>query len=251
MIKMRDYKEEFENRVQFIRSVLADSGAEGIVYGNSGGKDSALTGILCKAACENTTGIILPCTAKRNYTQDAADARTVAEEYGIEIRTVDLTPVKEAEIRALQEVTPLNEAALSNMAPRLRMLTLYAVTAAENRLVAGTGNRSEAYVGYFTKWGDGAYDFNPIGDLTVTEVYEFLRYLNAPGCVIDKAPSAALFDGQTDEAEMGMTYAELDSYLLGGTIAEDKKQIADRMHRKSEHKRSGVRSFAGGQRMER
>lgn len=100
---------------------------------------------------------------KRNYTQDAADARTVAEEYGIEIRTVDLTPVKEAEIRALQEVTPLNEAALSNMAPRLRMLTLYAVAAAENRLVAGTGNRSEAYVGYFTKWGDGAYDFNPIG----------------------------------------------------------------------------------------
>ena len=69
---MRDYKEEFENRVQFIRSVLADSGVEGIVYGNSGGKDSALTGILCKAACENTTGIILPCTAKRNYTQDAA-----------------------------------------------------------------------------------------------------------------------------------------------------------------------------------
>ena len=183
MIKMRDYKEEFENRVQFIRSVLADSGVEGIVYGNSGGKDSALTGILCKAACENTTGIILPCTAKRNYTQDAADARTVAEEYGIEIRTVDLTPVKEAEIRALQEVTPLNEAALSNMAPRLRMLTLYAVAAAENRLVAGTGNRSEAYVGYFTKWGDGAYDFNPIGDLTVTEVYEFLRYLNAPGWI--------------------------------------------------------------------
>ena len=117
---------------------------------------------------------------------------------------MDLTPVKEAEVRALEGVTELNAAALSNMAPRIRMLTLYAVAAAENRLVAGTGNRSEAYVGYFTKWGDGAHDFNPIADLTVTEIYEFLRYLKAPSCVIEKPPcKEALFDGQTDESEMG------------------------------------------------
>ena len=244
---MRDYGKEFEERVEFIRSVIAESGAEGIVYGNSGGKDSALTGILCKAACDNTVGIILPCTTERNYGQDAEDAKTVAEKYGIETRTVDLTPVKEAEVRALEGVTELNAAALSNMAPRIRMLTLYAVAAAENRLVAGTGNRSEAHVGYFTKWGDGAHDFNPIADLTVTEIYEFLRYLKAPSCVIEKAPSAALFDGQTDESEMGITYAELDSYIMGKTIPDDKKEIADRMHRKSEHKRSDIIRFNGGQ----
>ena len=237
---MRDYKVEFEKRVNFIKSILAESGVKGIVYGNSGGKDSALVGILCKAACENTVGIILPCTSKRNYDEDAADAKVVAEKYNIETRTVDLTPVKEAELKALDGVATLNAAALANIAPRLRMLTLYAFAAAENRLVAGTGNRSEAYVGYFTKWGDGAHDFNPIADLTVTEIYEFLRYLEVPKCVIEKAPSAALFDGQTDETEMGVTYAELDAYLSGGDIPADKKEIVERMHRTSEHKRKGI-----------
>ena len=237
---MRDYKVEFEKRVEFIKSVLAESGAKGIVYGNSGGKDSALVGILCKAACENTVGIILPCTSKRNYDEDAADAKEVAKKYNIETRTVDLTPVKEAELKALDGVAVMNAAALSNIAPRLRMLTLYAVAAAENRLVAGTGNRSEAYVGYFTKWGDGAHDFNPIADLTVTEIYEFLRYLDAPKCVIEKAPSAALFDGQTEETEMGVSYAELDTYLSGSGISEEKKTIIERLHNASEHKRKGI-----------
>ena len=230
---MRDYNIEFKKRVAFIKSVLSESGAKGIVYGNSGGKDSALVGILCKAACDNTVGIILPCTSKRNYDEDAADAKVVAKKYNIETRTVDLTPVKEAELKALDGVAIMNAAALANIAPRLRMLTLYALAAAENRLVAGTGNKSEAYVGYFTKWGDGAHDFNPIADLTVTEIYEFLRYLDAPKCIIEKAPSAALFDGQTDETEMGVSYAELDSYLTGEAIPADKKKIIERMHKGS------------------
>ena len=240
---MRDYKAEFENRVEFIKSVLADSGAKGIVYGNSGGKDSALVGILCKAACENTVGIIMPCSTKRNYDEDAVDAKEVAQQYSIETRTVDLTPVKEAEINALAGITELNNSALSNMAPRIRMLTLYAIAASENRLVAGTGNRSEAYVGYFTKWGDGAHDFNPIADLTVTEIYEFLRYLHAPEFIIIKAPSAALFDGQTDEREMGVTYAELDAYISGETVTEDKSAIIEKLHIASEHKRKGVSKY--------
>lgn len=240
---MRDYKIEFENRVAFIKSVLEQSGAKGIVYGNSGGKDSALVGILCKAACDNTVGIILPCTSKRNYDEDTVDAMVVAEQYGIETRTVDLTPVKEAELKALEGVTTPNTAALANMAPRIRMLTLYAIAASEGRLVAGTGNRSEAYVGYFTKWGDGTHDFNPIADLTVTEIYEFLRYLDAPKRIVEKAPSAALFDGQTDESEMGVTYAELDAYLCGNVISDEKKQIVDRMHQASEHKRKGITTY--------
>ena len=237
---MRDYQAEFEKRVMFIKSVLNQSEAKGIVYGNSGGKDSALVGILCKAACDNTVGIILPCTSKRNYEEDTADAKSVAEKYCIETRVVDLTPVKNAELNALEGVTALNVSALANIAPRLRMLTLYAVAAAENRLVAGTGNKSEAYVGYFTKWGDGAHDFNPIADLTVTEIYEFLRYLNAPECIINKAPSAALFDGQTDETEMGVSYAALDAFLSGEAIAEETRQIIDRMHTVSEHKRAEI-----------
>ena len=240
---MRDYKIEFEKRVAFIKSVLAESGAKGIVFGNSGGKDSALVGILCKAACENTVGIILPCASKRNYDRDTADANEVAQKYNIETRSVDLTPVKEAEIEALKKATTLNDAANLNMAPRIRMMTLYAIAASESRLVAGTGNRSELYVGYFTKWGDGSCDFNPIADLTVTEIYEFLRYLEAPKAVINKTPSAALFDGQTDETEMGISYAELDSFLFGKDIAKDKKEIIEKLHKSSEHKRKGILTY--------
>ncbi len=240
---MRDYKIEFEKRVAFIKSVLAESGAKGIVFGNSGGKDSALVGILCKAACENTVGIILPCASKRNYDRDTADANEVAQKYNIETRSVDLTPVKEAEIEAIKKATTLNDAANLNMAPRIRMMTLYAIAASESRLVAGTGNRSELYVGYFTKWGDGSCDFNPIADLTVTEIYEFLRYLEAPKAVINKTPSAALFDGQTDETEMGISYAELDSFLFGKDITKDKKEIIEKLHKSSEHKRKGVLTY--------
>ena len=240
---MRDYKGEFDRRVEFIKNILNKSGADGIVYGNSGGKDSALVGILCKAACDNTIGIIMPCASKRNYNQDTEDGLTVAKQYHIETRTVDLTPVRESAVQQISAAADLNSAALTNMAPRLRMFTLYAVAASENRLVAGTGNRSEAYVGYFTKWGDGAYDFNPVSDLTVTEIYEFLRWLNAPACIMEKAPSAGLFDGQTDEQEMGITYEELDAYLFGEKVSDTAKQTIQRMHDKSEHKREGAKHY--------
>ena len=242
---MRDYKVEFENRVAFIRTILEESGAKGIVYGNSGGKDSALVGILCKAACSNTVGIIMPCASQRNYDMDAADGLTVAKKFDIETRTVDLSPVRQAVLEQLAPAVTVNNAALINIAPRLRMTTLYAVAASEGRLVAGTGNRSEAYVGYFTKWGDGAYDLNPIADLTVTEIYEFLRYLEAPACVLEKAPSAGLFDGQTDEKEMGFTYRELDSFLFGETVSDSTRAVIDRMHKNSEHKRVPVKNYGG------
>ena len=243
---MRDYKKEFENRVAFVKELLAESGAKGIVYGNSGGKDSALVGIICKAACENTGGIIMPCSSKRNYELDAKDGETVARQFNIETRTIDLTPVKEAMLKQVSAATDISPMADVNIAPRLRMAALYAVAASEGRLVAGTGNRSEAYVGYFTKWGDGAHDFNPIGDLTVTEIFEFLRYLDAPACIIDKAPSAGLFDGQTDEQEMGFKYADLDEFLLTGHTNENALAIIERMHRGSEHKRKPIRTFDKG-----
>ncbi len=233
---MRDYQKETENRIAFIRERLAESGCTGIVYGNSGGKDSALVGILCKLACQDTVGVALPCQSKRNFGEDMADALAVAEQFGIETRTVDLTPVKEAMEAALGSVTALNRDALTNMNPRLRMTTLYAIGAAERRLVAGTGNRSERYMGYFTKWGDGACDFNPIGDLTVEEVYAFLRYLNAPRNIVTKAPSAGLFEGQTDEQEMGVSYAAIDRAVQGLPVSEAEQAVIDRYHKRSAHK---------------
>lgn len=240
---MRDYQKEFENRVAFIRQTLAESHASGIVFGNSGGKDSALVGILCKAACDNTVGIIMPCASARNFGMDADDGNALAEQFHIETRTVDLTAVREAELSALSVATQINQAALVNIAPRLRMTTLYAIAASENRLVAGTGNRSEAYLGYFTKWGDGAHDFNPISDLTVTEIFAFLEYLKAPRCIIDKAPSAGLFDGQTDEAEMGVTYQAVDRFLETGEADAQDLAVIRRFHLRSEHKRSPIATY--------
>ena len=240
---MRNYQEEFEKRVAYIRAKLAEAHADGVVFGNSGGKDSALVGILCKAACDNTLGVIMPCASKRNYGIDRDDGNALAAQFGIECRTVDLTAVREAELKALEGVAALNDMALTNIAPRLRMTTLYAIAAAENRLVAGTGNRSEIHLGYFTKWGDGASDFNPIADLCATEIFEFLRFLNAPASIVEKAPSAGLYEGQTDEQELGVSYAAVDAYLLRGEVDERDKAIIDRYHSRSEHKRRPVSTY--------
>lgn len=242
---MRDYAAETEKRIQFIRQALADAHADGILFGNSGGKDSALVGILCKLACENTEGIIMPCSSKRNFTIDKDDGMEVANQFGIKTRVLDLTAQKELAMENLSAIATLSDAAIANIAPRLRMISLYAVAASENRLVAGTGNASEFYMGYFTKWGDGAYDLNPIADLTATEIFEFLRYLKAPEAVITKAPSAGLFEGQTDEEDMGVTYAAIDKYITTGQANEKDKAIIDRYHARSDHKRRNPLRYKG------
>ena len=241
---MRDYKVETEQRVAFIRELVENSHSRGIVFGNSGGKDCALVGILAKLACDNTVSVMMPCSSSVNFGKDLEDARALCEKFGIENRMVDLTAVKEAEIAALEAAgVELNSQALTNIAPRLRMTTLYAVGAAEGRLVAGTGNRSERSMGYFTKWGDGGFDFNPITDLTVGEVYDFLRYLGAPASIIEKAPSAGLFEGQTDEKEMGVTYAAIDKYILTGEATDEDRAVIDRYHGRSLHKLNPVPTF--------
>lgn len=234
---LRDYKKETEKRVAFIKEVVSNSKAKGIIFANSGGKDCTLVGILCKMACDNTVGYMLPCQSKRNFGEDMADACSASSQFGIECRKVDLSELKALAMKLFSETATLTDAAIANIAPRLRMLTIYTIGASEGRLIAGTGNRSEGYMGYFTKWGDGAYDFNPIADLTVTEVYEFLDYLGAPENIRKKAPSAGLFEGQTDEKEMGVTYAAIDRYLLEGIVNEEDKKIIDRYHNSSEHKR--------------
>ena len=162
---MRDFALEIEKRVEFIRKVLKDAGASGIVYGNSGGKDSALTGILCKMACDNTLGLIMPCHAKRNFEMDLKDGMEVAEKFNIETKVVDLTPIRTETLKTLEKDFSLTDMAIANIAPRLRMTVLYAVAASRNALVAGTDNQSEMYMGYFTKFCDGAYDFNPSATL--------------------------------------------------------------------------------------
>ena len=233
---------DVKERVEWIKSVVKDAHADGIVYGNSGGKDCSLVSILCKMACDNTVGIIMPCESSRNYGQDMSDAKAVADKFGIKNIIIDVTKGKQAMCDALKPVLDVasdegRKKALMNINPRLRMITLYAYAAANNMLVAGTGNRSESAMGYFTKWGDGAYDFNPISDLTVTEVYQMLKELDCPEQIITKAPSAGLYEGQTDESEMGITYAAIDKYLLKkeGTkedVAKIERTIAVTAHKR-------------------
>lgn len=234
-----DFEKEIMARAAWIREILAESGAKGIVFGSSGGKDSALVGILSRIATPNVTGIIMPCGSKRNYEKDKRHALDLAEKFDIRTLEVDLTPVKEAFVAAVEALdesqTPM---AYANMNPRLRMITLYNYAQRKGYLVAGTGNRSEMRMGYFTKWGDGAYDFNPIGDLTVTEIYKLLTYLECPQEIIDEPPSAALFEGQTDEAEMGVSYADIDRYILTGIAEPDVKKIIDAADKRADHKRS-------------
>jgi len=187
----------------------------------------------------------MPCTSNCNYGEDMADALMISKLYRIEKRMVDLTKTAGALAKSLKGAVDVTASAEANIAPRLRMSALYAVAASENRLVAGTGNKSERYMGYFTKWGDGAFDFNPIADLTVTEVYKFLIYLDVPKRIINKAPSAGLYDGQTDEGEMGVSYKAIDEYLSSGACAPEDMEIIANYHRVSEHKRNPPKIYEG------
>lgn len=238
---MRDYSLETEGRIACIREILARAGATGIVFGNSGGKDSALAGILCKMACEDTVGLVMPCGSKQNYQSDRRDALLLANKFDIETREIDLAPVQASLIDALG--LQLSDVAKANIAPRLRMTTLYATAANEKRLVAGTGNRSEDYLGYFTKWGDGASDFEVISDLTVTEIYQFLEFLGAPQEIIQKDPSAGLFEGQTDETELGISYKAVDRFLLTGEANPADRNLIRKYHNGSKHKRDATPRF--------
>lgn len=234
---MRNWQEEINKRVEYIKQHMEEAHADGIVFGNSGGKDCALVGILCRLATKNVLSVVMPCTSKVNYFQDRDDALRVCDKFDIPCVQVDLTSAKNEIVANISKEEKINGAALANIAPRLRMTTLYTIAQSKNYMVAGTGNASETFMGYFTKWGDGAYDFDVIADLPVNEVYEFLRYLDAPRSIIEKAPSAGLFEGQTDEKEMGVTYAEVDEYMATGKTNERAKEIIEKYHARSEHKR--------------
>lgn len=236
---LMDFEKELLSRAEWVKDILAEAGADGVVLGLSGGKDSALAAIICRMATPSVTGIIMPCESSRNYSKDKANALLLAEKFDVKTLEVDLTPVKKAfreQVEGLDENQ--NPMAYANMNPRLRMITLYNYAQRKNYLVCGTGNRSEALMGYFTKWGDGAYDFNPIGDLTVREIYKLLTFAECPEEIIKEPPSAALFEGQTDEGEMGITYDEIDEYILNGSATETAREKIETASKRAEHKRT-------------
>ncbi len=228
----------------WIKEQVEKANKKGVVVGLSGGVDSAAVAVLSKKALgQNVLGLLLPC---KSSPQDEKLALKVAEKFDIRTEKVVLDDVFD---KLVQTCIESNNMAKANLKPRLRMSILYYFANTLNYLVAGTGNKSEFLVGYFTKHGDGGVDILPLGGLLKTEVRELAKDLGIPDEIINRVPSAGLWDGQTDEGEMGITYEELDKVIK----ALEKGQIKDidensllkvkKMMRDSEHKRAKVPIF--------
>ena len=237
-------EEKIDKIVHWLRKQVRQAHADGLLVGVSGGLDSAVVAFLIKRAFpENSLGVILPL---KNNPKDVHDAQTVVESCQIDHVTIDLSITHDTlygEIkRKLIEKNDWNEAndriADANLRARLRMSTLYTLATHYNYLVVGTDNAAEWYTGYFTKYGDGGVDLLPIVDLTKTEVAEMAQYIGVPKEVIAKKPSADLWEGQTDEEEMETTYDKIDAFLKGEKIPEKDRQIIEKMHESTEHKRN-------------
>ena len=229
--------------------------ARGIAVGLSGGIDSAVVlGLASEATPGSVVGVMMPCHSDPD---DEIHARLAADRFAAAAVRVDLAPAYDrfvADLRGAidalpreqfpvapaEEVDPRARLPLANVKPRLRMTTLYFVANTLNYLVAGTGNRSELSIGYFTKYGDGGVDMLPIGRLLKSDVRALAWELGVPQEIIDKPPSAGLWAGQTDEGEMGFSYAELERYLTEGTSAVPPAlaQTIQRLEGASGHKRA-------------
>ena len=224
--------------VKWLKEKLDESEAKCFIIGLSGGVDSSVVAALCKKACpDNTYGVIMPC---HSDPKDAEYARMVAEKFDIPVKEVvldevfDLFASKLTDERYEDNVTNL---AFANIKPRLRMITLYFYASKYKGLVVGTGNLSEIIVGFYTKYGDGGCDIQPIANLLKSEVFELARYLGVPKAIIDKKPSASLWPGHDDEEEMGITYEEIDRYILTGDVDKKVMRRIEEMRCRSEHKR--------------
>jgi len=208
-----DYTKLTRHIEKWIKEYIENANAKGVVVSLSGGVDSATTAALCVNAIgkENVCTLNLPC---ESLSQDFEHAKLVADCLDIEFEKIDLTPIFEEFMKTITPIIQTNNMAIANIKPRLRMLTAYFIAQSKgNYLVAGTGNRTELAIGYFTKYGDGAVDFEPIGALYKCEVREVAEVLNIPEVIINKAPSAGLWEGQTDEGEIGLTYDVLDEII--------------------------------------
>ncbi|WP_414469887.1 NAD+ synthase [Methanobacterium sp. ACI-7] len=207
-----DMEKSVNNICDFIKNKVCEIGADGLVIGLSGGIDSSVVAYLCSRAVGNdkVLGLVLP--SKTTSSEDIEDAIKVARELKLKYKTLHIDELMEPFTEICFECSE-NALANGNLKARMRMMILYYHSNAMNRIVAGTGNRTELLVGYFTKYGDGGVDILPIGDLYKTDVREIAAYLEIPKSIIEKPPTAGLWTGQTDEKELGIKYENLDKIL--------------------------------------
>ena len=237
---------EAEKAINWIKEFVKSSGAEGVVVGNSGGKDSATVIAMATRALgkDKVLTIAMPCNSIK---EDLEDAKLVSMTFDVPLLEIDLSDSYNTFERTINDSLKgvgkelVNEAKV-NSKPRFRMTTLYSVAQSMNYLVIGTGNLCEQMVGYTTKWGDNASDFNPIGNFTVREVLAIGKYLGVPDRIINKAPSDGL-GSKTDEEKMGVTYDQIEEYIETGKTSEEAMLVIERKNRVSKHKRSLVPKY--------
>jgi len=244
--------EKAQNRIiDFIRNETGKAGVNGAVVGISGGIDSALTATLAVKALgkDRVLGIHMP-ESSLTPAVDSEDAKILADWLGIEYRTIDISGIVSAFMAAVPESESADRLTRGNLKARTRMSLLYFHANQLNRMVIGTGNKTELLLGYYTKYGDGGVDLEPIGGLYKTEVWELSRRLGIPDPLITKNPSAGLWAGQTDEAELGISYVNVDEVLrmleegaehdkiqnAAGISAEQLSSVTGRIER-NKHKR--------------
>ena len=209
----------------FIKTRILEAEREGVVIGLSGGIDSATVLELVTDALgnEEVVGMIMPDGETESTTMATEHAKTL----NVETEIIDIRPILSTFIKQTKLFE--NKSEIGNLKARIRMSLLYAKSNQTNRLVVGTSNKSELLIGYYTKWGDGGADLLPIGDLYKTQVYQLAKEMNVPQNIIERKPTAELWEGQTDEQEIGMKYSELDKILMGLEKKFDDEKIIEKM----------------------
>ncbi len=223
---MRNYPTIKETITTFISQKVQESGSSGAVIGLSGGIDSSLTAYLAVEAlgADKVLGLLLP-EKGISSEQDINDAMEVVRLLGIEHKTIDISKVLNSFSSTIPEFDKNNLLAGGNLKARTRMCILYYHANLMRRMVVGTGNKTELLLGYFTKYGDGGVDIEPIGGLYKTQVRGLSRHIGVPARIIDKTPTAGLWPGQTDEGELGVTYEVADKILA--MLVDEKKETSD------------------------
>lgn len=231
-MKLEQYLKEIE---KFLQDYLASSKMSGYVLGLSGGVDSSLVAAIARKAVGKEKLFCYAIDIDSNK-DDILDAKRVAEELDVNLEVINLSETYHSYLTQLNG-EGFERLTKSNLKVRMRMVALFAFAQEKHSLVLGTDNKDERYVGYFTKYGDGAADLLPIVHLTKGEVREASKLYGLSDKLANRVPTAGLFKGQTDEGEMGVLYEDLDNYLLGNKINEKARERIEYLHRISEHKR--------------
>jgi NAD+ synthase len=246
-----DAQDATQALTRFIRDHVEDAGASGVILGLSSGLDSATAAALAVKALgpERVDVVFMP--AATTPDGDREEAQALAEHLGLQLDERSVDAIVEATLGVVGE---RDRDTIANASARARMVVLYALARERKALVLGTSNKSELLVGYFTKYGDGGSDLLPLGDLYKTQVRVLAEHLGLPEFVRTKPPSAGLWEGQTDEQDLGVGYEALDRVLLGMELGMQRQEIVERagvdqktvdhvdsMRRRSEHKRQMAR----------